>query len=186
MVSQFISPDNVNLLGSLNFHFAEGTHALGRLDNNSEGLLLLTTNKAITKLLFSSTVPHLRTYYVQVEKVMNENTADILRNGIKIKGKGGLDYTSAPCNIEIVSKPLWLLPRKHEFRDDLPHSWIKITLTEGKFHQIRKMVSLVHHHCKRLVRYSIEDLTLDGILPSEVKEISEQDFFVKLKLGSPL
>ncbi|WP_261387849.1 hypothetical protein [Chitinophaga pinensis] len=62
MVSQFISPDKVRLLGDLDFDFPEGTHAVGRLDNNSEGLLLLTTNKKVTRLLFESEQPHKRAY----------------------------------------------------------------------------------------------------------------------------
>ena len=72
MVSQFISSHKVRLLGDLNFTFPEGTHAVGRLDINSEGLLLLTTNKKITKLLFESTVPHKRAYLVQVKHVVTE------------------------------------------------------------------------------------------------------------------
>ena len=68
MVSQFVSSHDVRLLTDLNFNFPEGTHAIGRLDQNSEGLLLLTTNKKITKLLFQGTVSHKRTYLVQVKK----------------------------------------------------------------------------------------------------------------------
>ena len=67
MVSQFVSTHQVNLLHQLDFAFPEGTHAIGRLDQNSEGLLLLTTNKKITKLLFQGVVPHQRTYLVQVK-----------------------------------------------------------------------------------------------------------------------
>ena len=60
MVSQFVSPDDVNLLGDLDFNFPEGTHAIGRLDNHSEGLLILTTNKKVTRLLFQGLLPHKR------------------------------------------------------------------------------------------------------------------------------
>lgn len=182
MVSQFISPDNVRLLGDLNFNFPEGTHAIGRLDNNSEGLLLLTTNKKITRLLFLGDVPHKRTYMIQVEKIVTEQTLEKLRSGVPIRVKGGSDYTTAPCEVEITGRPENLWPRLHEFRHDLPHTWLKITLTEGKFHQIRKMVSHVYHDCKRLIRTSIEDLELGDLQPGEVKEISEEEFFTKLKL----
>ena len=71
MVSQFVSSHDVRLLGDLNFDFPEGTHAIGRLDQNSEGLLLLTTNKKITKLLFQGPIPHKRTYLVQVKNTQN-------------------------------------------------------------------------------------------------------------------
>lgn len=182
MVSQFISPDKVNLLGDLNFSFPEGTHAIGRLDNNSEGLLILTTNKRVTKLLFESQTPHKRTYLVQVEKHVNEKSLNELQTGILIRVKGGGYYTTSPCKVEIVEKPKNLPKRGHEFREDLPHTWLTITLTEGKFHQIRKMVSAVHHHCKRLIRISIEDLELEDLQPGCVREIRENEFFKKLKI----
>jgi 23S rRNA pseudouridine2457 synthase len=182
MVSQFISPDNVRLLGDLDFDFPEGTHAIGRLDNNSEGLLLLTTNKKITRLLFLGDVPHKRTYLIQVEKIVSPETLKKLRTGVPIRVKGGGDYLTSPCEVEIIEKPEYLWQRLHEFRDDLPQTWLKMTLTEGKFHQIRKMVSHVYHDCKRLIRVSIEELELGDLQPGEVKEIGEEEFFTKLRL----
>ena len=71
----------------LNFDFPAGTHAIGRLDQNSEGLLLLTTNKKITKLLFQGPIPHKRTYLVQVKNLMSQETAKQLANGIAISAK---------------------------------------------------------------------------------------------------
>jgi 23S rRNA pseudouridine2457 synthase len=184
MVSQFVSPDKVNLLGDIDFDWPEGTHAIGRLDNNSEGLLILTTNKRVTKLLFESETPHKRTYLVQVEKVVTEERLLQLQTGITIRVKGGGYYTTSPCQVEIVEKPANLPKRGHEFREDLPHSWLTITLTEGKYHQIRKMVSSVYHHCKRLIRISIEDLELGDLQPGCVKEIEEEDFFRLLKIDN--
>ena len=72
MVSQFVSSHEVNLLGNLDFIFPEGTHAIGRLDNHSEGLLILTTNKKVTRLLFQGETAHKRTYLVQVKNVVSE------------------------------------------------------------------------------------------------------------------
>jgi 23S rRNA pseudouridine2457 synthase len=184
MVSQFISPDNVNLLGGLDFNFPEGTHAIGRLDNNSEGLLLLTTNKRVTALLFQSETPHKRTYLVQVEKHLTPERLKELQTGIEIRIKGGGYYKTQPCDVEIVEKPADLPSRGHAFREDLPHTWLSITLTEGKYHQIRKMVSSVYHHCKRLIRVSIEDLELGTMQPGEVMEIEEEEFFRKLKIDN--
>ena len=184
MVSQFVSPDKVNLLGDIDFDWPEGTHAIGRLDNNSEGLLILTTNKRVTKLLFESDTPHKRTYLVHVEKVVTPERLLQLQTGITIRVKGGGYYTTTPCEVEIVSKPTNLPKRAHEFREDLPSSWLMITLTEGKYHQIRKMVSSVYHHCKRLIRVSIEDLELGDLQPGCVLEIEEEDFFKKLKIDN--
>jgi 23S rRNA pseudouridine2457 synthase len=81
-----------------------------------------------------------------------------------------------------VAKPNNLFSSGYELREDVPNTWLQITLTEGKFHQVRKMVSAIHHRCKRLIRLSIEDLHLDGLKPGEVKEISEEDFFERLRL----
>lgn len=182
MVSQFVSPDKVNLLGDLAFDFPEGTHAIGRLDNNSEGLLILTTNKKVTALLFQSEMPHKRTYLVQVEKHVSAERLLQLQTGIEIRIKGGDFYTTLPCDVSIVEKPKDLPSRGHSFREDLPHTWLSISLTEGKYHQIRKMVSNVYHHCKRLIRVSIEDLELGNLQPGEVKEIDEEEFFTKLNI----
>jgi 23S rRNA pseudouridine2457 synthase len=182
MVSQFISPDKVNLLGDLDFDFPEGTHAIGRLDNNSEGLLILTTDKRITRLLFQSEIPHKRTYLVQVEKRVGQEALEKLRTGIPIRISGDLFHTTVHCEVEIVERPNNLHPREHEFREDLPQTWLKMTLTEGKFHQIRKMVSSVYHDCKRLIRISIEDLELGDMKPGEVREIEPAEFFKLLKI----
>ena len=64
------------------------------------------------------------------------------------------------------------------------NTWLQITLTEGKFHQVRKMVAAIHHRCKRLIRLSIENTVLDDLLPGEVREIGETEFFEKLKIGN--
>lgn len=182
MVSQFVSPDNVGLLTAINYDFPPGIHAIGRLDNHSEGLLILTTNKKITKLLFESKVPHKRTYLVQVRDVVSAESLYKLQNGVNIIIKGGDNYTTTPCEVLIVDKPANLYHREDEFLERLPSTWLLITLTEGKFHQVRKMVDAVRHRCKRLIRISIEDLLLDDLQPGEVKEIPENEFFDQLKL----
>lgn len=183
MVSQFISPDKVRLLGDLDFDFPEGTHAVGRLDNHSEGLLLLTTNKRVTRLLFESEQPHKRTYLVTVRNVVTPETLEQLQNGVTIRIKGGMDWTTTPCQAEIVEKPAYIMPREqYPVKEFLPHSWLLLTLTEGKFHQVRKMVSAVRHHCLRLIRVSIEDLELGDLPPGGVREIEEAEFFRLLKI----
>ena len=182
MVSQFVSSHRVGLLGDLTFDFPEGTHAIGRLDNNSEGLLLLTTNKKITKLLFQGKVPHKRVYLVQVKHEVSEATLELLQQGVSIRVKGGGDYITQPCLAEIVqdpgdyfndTKPLLLRP---------PYTWLLLTLTEGKFHQVRKMVDAVHHQCRRLIRVAIEEVTLGELPAGGVEEIDEEEFFERLKI----
>ncbi len=182
MVSQFVSPDNVKLLGGLDFNFPEGIHAIGRLDSNSEGLLILTTNKKVTKLLFESKVPHKRTYLVQVLHVVSEESLRILRTGVTIRIRGNVDWVTSPCDVDIVKKPISLFNTENELQDFIPHTWLRITLTEGKFHQVRKMVMALKHKCRRLIRISIEDLVLDDLQPGKVKEIEEHAFFELLKI----
>jgi 23S rRNA pseudouridine2457 synthase len=182
MVSQFISPDDVRLLGDLDFDFPEGTHAIGRLDSHSEGLLILTTNKKVTNLLFKGEVKHKRTYLVMVKHVVSEESVQLLRQGINIVVKGGEDWTTTPCDVKIVNKPPDLFHRPQALREQFPHSWLEITLTEGKFHQVRKMVMAIRHRCLRLIRTSIEDLELGDLAPGAVREIEEQQFFRLLKI----
>ncbi|MBO9731519.1 MAG: rRNA pseudouridine synthase [Chitinophaga sp.] len=182
MVSQFVSSHDVRLLGELDFDFPEGTHAIGRLDNDSEGLLILTTNKKVTRLLFQGTTPHERTYLVKVKGVMSTATLQQLREGVPIPITGALNYVTTPCRIEIVERPAGLFDHPNELPVSAPHTWLLITLTEGKFHQVRKMVGAVKHRCQRLIRVSIEDLLLGDLQPGEVKELPEETFFSLLKI----
>ncbi len=182
MVSQFVSPDEVGLLTDLGYAFPEGIHAIGRLDNHTEGLLILTTNKKVTRLLFQSAVPHRRVYLVQVKDVVSPEKLQLLQTGIPIRIKGGGYYTTTACDVQIVDKPVNLFKRENEFLEWLPHTWLRIILTEGKFHQVRKMVAAAGHRCKRLIRISIEDLNLGELQPGQVKEIPETEFFKLLKI----
>jgi 23S rRNA pseudouridine2457 synthase len=182
MVSQFVSSHDVRLLGELNFDFPEGTHAIGRLDQNSEGLLLLTTNKKITKLLFQGPVPHKRTYLVQVKNKMSEATAQQLSAGIEISAKTGSTFKTTPCEVKIANKPMGLTAIGKPLHENVVTTWLTITLTEGKFHQVRKMVGAVNHRCIRLIRISIEEIELGSMQPGEVKEVEESYFFQKLLL----
>jgi 23S rRNA pseudouridine2457 synthase len=185
MESQFVSPYEGDLLGDLDFHFPEGTHAIGRLDKHSEGLLLLTTNKKITALLFQSKVPHKRTYLVQVKHEVSSEGLETLRSGISIRIRGGGYYTTPACDVHIVDRPEKYFPNEHEECYPLKSTWLTITLTEGKFHQVRKMVLAIRHKCVRLIRTSIEDLELGDLPPGKIREMEEEDFFRLLKLGQP-
>lgn len=182
MVSQFTGDDAVPMLGTLGFPFPEGTHAIGRLDSMSEGLLLLTTNTNITRLLFQSGTPHRRTYLVRVRKAVTPEALHKLRTGITIPIENGNYYTTPPCEVDIVQPPDTLLPYQLEQRDNVEHTWLTISLYEGKYHQVRKMVFAAGHRCQRLIRTSIEDLHLGNQAPGTIRELDETDFFRLLKL----
>jgi len=182
MVSQFISSHKVNLLGNLNYDFPEGTHAIGRLDQHSEGLLLLTTNKKITKLLFQGEKPHVRTYLVQVKNKMTLETAKRLEQGIEISANDGSIYLTSPCTVKLVEQPDYITEPLMPLHPNAENSWLEISLTEGKFHQVRKMVAAVHHKCIRLIRIAIEDIHVQGLKPGQVVEVDETYFFEKLHI----
>ena len=184
MVSQFVSTHEVNLLHQLDFVFPEGTHAIGRLDQNSEGLLLLTTNKKITKLLFQGPVPHNRTYLVQVKNDVAPATVEKLARGIDISATHGQIFRTTPCLVKKIESPLNLAEVEKPLHKNAENSWLEITLTEGRFHQVRKMVAAVNHKCIRLVRKSIEDIHIGSMQPGEVIEFNENDFFRLLKLNA--
>jgi 23S rRNA pseudouridine2457 synthase len=182
MVSQFRSVDAVRLLGSIDFAFPEGTHAIGRLDKDSEGLLLLTTDKTITRRLFNSGVKHARRYLVQVRFSVGPETLAQLAGGVRISASGGKDYLTAPCEVELLSAPPPLPPPAVPIHPLVPHSWLRMSLTEGRYHQVRKMVSAVRHNCLRLVRESIEDISIGDMQPGEVRELAREQFYRQLKL----
>ncbi len=184
MVSQFVSTHQVNLLHQLNFAFPEGTHAIGRLDQNSEGLLLLTTNKKITRLLFQGPVPHNRTYLVQVKNLVSPDTIDKLAGGIEISATNGKTFKTTTCKVSLLEQPLHLAVAEKPLHENVQSSWLEIILTEGRFHQVRKMVAAVHHKCIRLIRTSIEDIHIGSMRPGEVIELNENDFFKLLKLNA--
>ena len=182
MVSQFVSTHQVQLLSNIHFDFPEGTHAIGRLDQMSEGLLLLTTNKKVTKLLFQGTRPHVRTYLVQEKNKVSLDTLNQLRNGVKISAPNGTSYTTTPCHVELIDPPKHLWDNGLQLHENQQSDWLRIELTEGKYHQVRKMVATLHHRCIRLVRWSIEELTVESITPGEVQEVDEAYFFKALNL----
>lgn len=183
MVSQFVSSDNVRLLGDLNYPFPEGTHAIGRLDNNSEGLLILSTNKKLTRLLFQSEVSHKRKYLVQVNNFLSNESIARLEKEIVFKTKGGIMYQTLPCEAKITYKPENLFTNGKVINENQPTCWLYLTLTEGKYHQVRKMIKAVRHRCLRLIRISIEDLELGNLQPGEVMEMEEAELFSKLGLS---
>ncbi len=184
MVSQFVSSHNVGLLGELDFPFPEGTHAIGRLDSHSEGLLLCTTDKRITRLLFQGEEPHLRTYLVMVKGIVTPEALLNWEQGVNISAKMGGTYFTQPCRALLFD-----MERAADFYPELislpefgTFTWVQLSLTEGKFHQVRKMTKALGHKTIRLIRISIEDIKLGHLPPGGVLELDETTFFEKLRL----
>lgn len=177
MISQFVSSHKQRLLGDLDYIFPEGTNAVGRLDDHSEGLLILTTDKTLTKRLLHPDRKHKRNYVVQVERIITDESIQKLRNGIPILVKRKGIYLTLPCEVNRIEKPLNLPLREKPLKDFIPQSWIEFILIEGKNRQIRKMCTSVRHNCKRLIRTKIENLELGNMLPGEVVEIEKEKLF---------
>lgn len=177
MVSQFISSHDVKLLGDMDFIFPEGTHAIGRLDSTSEGLLILTTDKSVTRKLFLAAEAHTRSYLVMVQHNMTAETLLHLQNGVSIPINDTDFYLAKPYSVKIINEPTSLYKYATDPREIYPHTWLLITLTEGKFRQVRKMVIAVKHRCLRLIRLSISNILLNDLAPGEVKELDEEEFY---------
>lgn len=184
MVSQFVSSHDVPLLGGLPFSFPAGTHAIGRLDKDSEGLLLLTTDKAVTRLLFSGAGPHKRSYLVMLQNEVSGETFQQLSSGIKIRIKNGEEYFARPVALQRIIDPISLYKWAADRREVYPHTWLLITLTEGKYRQVRKMAMAIKHRCLRLIRLQIENITIENIPPGAVKELDQESFYRLAGLGN--
>lgn len=182
MVSQFVSPYEQIKLGGLNFDFPEGTNAVGRLDYASEGLLILTTDNTLTGKLLHPSKQHKRAYIVQVAREVNDVTLQKLRSGIDILIKKKGAYTTQPCEVNLIKKPVNIPEREDSLEEKIPQSWLSFILTEGKNRQIRKMCRISGHKCWRLIRTGIEDLTIDNMRPGEVREIDRGELFRLLRL----
>lgn len=173
-VSQFITNDKhaakKKFLGSL-FNFPENTMAVGRLDEPSEGLLLLTTNGAWSHYIRSKKIE--KEYYVQVDGIIDGAAIKKLSDGVEITVNGKPYLTKKSIVTRLLQPPL-LPKRAKKIRDERhgPTSWIRIIIYEGKFRQVRKMTSAVGFPTLRLVRYRVDAYTIDAMQAGEVKEIT--------------
>lgn len=159
------------LLGEL-YEFPEGTMAIGRLDEDSEGLLLLTTDGNMSELVRSKKVE--KEYYVQVDGLITPEAIEQLQNGVEIGLDGG-KYKTKRCKASIVTEIPDFGPRAKKIRDERhgPTSWASITVREGKFRQVRKMTAAVGFPTLRLVRVRIGNVYLQDLKAGEVLEVSD-------------
>ncbi|MFD1601865.1 pseudouridine synthase [Flavobacterium artemisiae] len=157
------------LLGELH-DFPEGTMAIGRLDEDSEGLLLLTTDGNMSELVRSKKVD--KEYYVQVDGVITPEAIEKLQNGVEIGLDGG-KYKTKKCKASIVTDIPDFGPRAKKIRDERhgPTSWASITVREGKFRQVRKMTAAVGFPTLRLVRVRVGNVYLQSLKAGEVREV---------------
>jgi 23S rRNA pseudouridine2457 synthase len=170
-LSQFVYElkRNKKLLGELH-DFPIGTMAIGRLDEDSEGLLLLTTDGKMSETVRSKKVD--KEYYVQVDGVITQEAIKQLKNGVEIGFEGG-KYQTKKCEAQLINETPDFGPRGKKIRDERhgPTSWASITVNEGKFRQVRKMTAAVGFPTLRLVRVRIGSVYLNDLQAGEVIEI---------------
>lgn len=154
------------------YDFPAGTMAIGRLDEDSEGLLLLTTDGKMSEIVRSKKVD--KEYYVQVDGIITQEAVDQIKKGVEI-GFNGTKYITMPCESFIVNEIPNFGVRGKKIRDERhgPTSWASITVNEGKFRQIRKMTAAVGFPTLRLVRVRIGNLHLDDLQAGAVLEVSD-------------
>ena len=176
VLTQFTDDENRPTLASL-YNFPEDVYPVGRLDMDSEGLLLLTNDKPLTDYLLNPKQKHEREYFAQVEGVPTKEALQKLCSGVIIEGKKTL-----PAKTKLIDDPSFP-PRVPPIRErkNIPTSWISLTLMEGRNRQVRKMTAAVGFPTLRLVRVRIENLYLGNLKVGEVKEISEKEIVVLKK-----
>jgi len=182
MLSQFSREGDKQTLADLEFDFPGDVYPVGRLDADSEGLLLLTNDKQLNHRLLNPKFRHNRTYYVQVDGALTNEATEQLSAGVTIM-VDGKSYRTLPANAKILPKPD--LPARNppiRYRANIPTSWLSISLHEGKNRQVRKMTAAVGFPTLRLVRWSIETLTAGGMQPGDVRELTDAEVMQGLNL----
>jgi 23S rRNA pseudouridine2457 synthase len=141
-------------------------YAAGRLDADSEGLLVLTSDGREQHRITDPLHKIAKTYYVQVERLPDDAALAQLRNGVTLN-----DGLTRPAEVSRVDAPAWLWPRDPpvRFRQNIPTSWIELTIREGRNRQVRRMTAAIGYPTLRLIRYAIGAWKLDGIAPGQWK-----------------
>lgn len=180
LVLSSFTPDGSRNRPLADFGFPKNVYAIGRLDADSEGLLLLSDEPAWNAKLLHPTKAHPRTYHVQVEGAPDEAALDALRSGLIIQGQ-----RTRPCQAWHLDSAPSLPPRDPpiRFRKSVPDHWIALVLTEGRNRQVRRMTAAVGLPTLRLVRWAIGALTLDSLTlsPGEWQELGPRERTAVLK-----
>ena len=177
VLSQFTSGEGKQTLKDF-FDVPNDVYAVGRLDYDSEGLLILTNDKKLNHQLLHPLFAHEREYWVQVDGEINDEAIYDIRQGVDITVEGKL-YRTKKCNATIFKIPPIVPDRTPpiRYRKSLPTSWIKLVLTEGKNRQVRKTTAAVGFPTLRLIRYRLEKCTIESLQPGEMRILTEGEAY---------
>ncbi len=183
VLSQFTKehPSHRTLAGL--HHFPKDVYPVGRLDKDSEGLLVLTNDKKLNHFLLNPAYEHQRTYVVQVEGEPTKEALQQLQKGVRVR-IDKKDYTTLPARVRLLPKAPDVPEREPpvRFRKAVPDSWLEIELKEGKNRQVRRMCAKVGFPVLRLIRTRIESLELKGMKAGEVREMEKDKIYILLRM----
>ena len=147
-------------------------YPVGRLDRDSEGLLLLTDDGPLAHRLTDPRFDHPRTYLVQVERIPDDRALEALRRGVVLS-----DGPTRPAEVELLPEPPALPERSVpiRFRKNVPTAWLRMTIREGRNRQVRRMTAAVGHPTLRLVRVAVGPISLGDLAPGQWRELTESE-----------
>ena len=180
VLSQFTSNEDKQTLANF-FFVPKDVYPVGRLDYDSEGLLILTNDPAVNYRLLNPAYKHEKEYWVQTEGIITQQALMELEKGVVISIDGKA-YKTLPAATKLFTTNPAVQERNPpvRFRKSIPTTWMSLTLTEGKNRQVRRMTAKVGFPALRLIRYRIEKITLENLLPGEIKELTKQEIYKAL------
>ena len=182
MLSQFTSHEGKITLKDF-FDVPANVYPVGRLDYDSEGLLILTDDTHLNNLLLNPSNQHEREYWVQVEGNITQTGIVLLQQGVSININGKI-YLTKKSSAERIPQPAEVTERNPpiRFRKNIAESWLKIVLAEGKNRQVRKMTAKIGFPTLRLIRYRIGKITIEDLSPGEMKTLSQTELYNLLQI----
>ena len=180
VLSQFSVVEGKQTLADY-FEVPKDVYPVGRLDYDSEGLLILTNDKQLNNRLLNPLFAHEREYWVQVDGAATQEAVAQLQKGVSIN-IDGKQYRTKPCKASLFEAPP-IVPERNppiRFRKEIPAPWLRLQLKEGKNRQVRRMTAVVGFPTLRLIRYRIEKLTIDYLQPGEMMKMEQKELYKML------